>query len=359
MKQNEQRAVDQRPPFSRRKKVVFSLFLFSFFLVTFLLLAEVVLRYQAFRPWVISGNMIVEPEGKLIRPDPELGYLFRPGESKITIPGPYTFKMTHLSSGFRITHPLSTYAEAMKPEIWIFGCSFTHGWSLNDEQTYPWVLQEQLPGYEILNYGIVGGSTVQSLIQFRKALKAGKRPAVVVLTYASMHDTRNAVTRAWLKLRMTGSRGYVPGSISLPYMKWSADNAPELLYRPLDYHGVPLLRYSAAANYLDDKLNAYLESSYHGHEISRAIIEEFVNLCNANGIKLVVAGIVSDPSTAEMLDYWQKRGIMTVDISVDLGIRENTNQPYDRHPSAIANQQYAQKLKAFLCGAVIRDSCVK
>ena len=44
-----------------------------------------------------------------------------------------------------------------------------------------------------------------------------------------------------------------------------------------------------------------------------------------------------------------ERRIMTVDISVDLGIKENTNLPYDGHPSAIANQQYARKLDLFLC----------
>lgn len=354
MAQKAQRTVDERQPLSRKKKVLFSLVLFSFFIITFLLLTEVCLRYKGYRPRRIHGtHTTFEPEGRLLNPDPELGYLFRPGEIRITIPGPYSFKMTQLSNGFRITHPLNTYSETMKPEIWIFGCSFTHGWSLNDEQTYPWLLQEQLPANEVVNFGIGGGSTVQSLIQFRKALKTGRKSTVAVLAYASMHDMRNASTRSWLKLRMTGSTDYIPGSITLPYMRWSPDKPPELLYQPLDYHGVPLMNYSATANYLDDKFNDSLERTYHAHEISREIIEEFADLCKANGIKFVVAGIANDPATIEMLDYCSKKGIMTIDISVDLGIEENTNLPYDGHPSAIANRQFARKLKTFLCSKVL------
>ncbi len=54
-----------------------------------------------------------------------------------------------------------------------------------------------------------------------------------------------------------------------------------------------------------------------------------------------------------MLEYAKELGIMAVDISVDLNMEGNRNLPYDPHPSAIANKQYAQKLEAFLAGAVL------
>ncbi|HVS80572.1 MAG TPA: hypothetical protein VHE60_02430 [Pyrinomonadaceae bacterium] len=263
--------------------------------------------------------------------------------------------MTHLSYGLRITHPLSTYPGKPKKEIWIFGCSLTHGWSLNDEQTYPWLVQEKLPGYEVVNFGVEAYSTVQSLLQLRQALEKGQKPALVILAYGSMHDARNTLSRTWMKIRIPAYSGYVPGSISLPYMRWSPDKQPELLYKPLDYHGVPLLHYSAFANFLDDTYNDSLEKTYHSHEVSRVLIEDFANLCKANGIEFVVAGILSDPATTDMLKYFSAKGIMTVDISVDLGIKENTTLPYDGHPSAIANKEYARKLESFLCGKVINE----
>ena len=343
-------AIYESRPLSRRKRFLFSLIVCSFFIMAFLCLAEVILRKKGFGPWIMPQPYLsIEPAGPYYTPDAKRGYLLRPGELKITLPGPYSFKVTHLSNGLRITHPLNTYSGKPKKEIWIFGCSFTHGWSLDDDQTYPWLLQEKLPDYEVVNFGVEAYSTVQSLLQFRQALEKGQKPALVILAYSSGHDDRNTLTRSWMKIRMPGHRGYVPGSISLPYMRWSPDKQPELLYKPLDYHGVPLLHYSAFANFLDDTYNESLEKTYHSHDVSRVLIEDFASLCKANGIQFVVAGIMPDSATTEMLGYLNRKGIMTVDISVDLGIKENTNLPYDSHPSAIANQQYARKLDLFLC----------
>lgn len=95
-----------------------------------------------------------------------------------------------------------------------------------------------------------------------------------------------------------------------------------------------------------------MDQTYHSHDVSKAIIEEFAELCK-------VAGIVSDAPTAEMLEYCKSRGMTTVDISVDLNIKENTNLPYDNHPSALEDRQYAQKLRPVVCARLIDEpSCV-
>ncbi len=44
----------------------------------------------------------------------------------------------------------------------------------------------------------------------------------------------------------------------------------------------------------------------------------------------------------------RSEGILTADMWVDLDIEGNRNLPHDRHPSAIANRQYAWKLMEFL-----------
>jgi hypothetical protein len=50
----------------------------------------------------------------------------------------------------------------------------------------------------------------------------------------------------------------------------------------------------------------------------------------------------------------------TVDISVDLNKAENNNLPYDNHPSAVASQQYAQKLWPVLCERLVDEpSCAQ
>lgn len=337
-------------PLSRRKRLFFSLIMFSFVIVAFIFISEISLRLKGFHPRTLrrlAAFLTIEPPGGLHTRHPTLGYLTKPGEFKVTLPGPYSFKITFLENGLRVTHHLNTYSEKRRKEIWIFGCSFTQGWSLNDEETYPWLLQEKLTDNEVVNFGVDGFSTVQSLIQLREALAKGARPELVILSYGSFHDQRNTLTRAWMKRRLTAGAGQAYGSVSLPYARLSKDNRLEILYRPFEYNGVPLMRYSTLANLIDDTNNRNLEKTYHSPEVSQALINEFSILCKANGIEFVLAGILSDPATQAMLEHFKTEGVKTVDISVDLSRKENIN-PYDGHPGSIANKEYARKLEAFL-----------
>lgn len=336
-------------PLSRRKRLLLFFIIYLVFVVSLLFLAEIILRGKGLRPWIVRRPDITwTPAERYHTSHPILGYITRPGEFRFTYKGGYTFKVTNLDNGLRITHPLNSYPGRSKKEIWIFGCSFTQGWSLNDEETYAWLLQEKFPDYEVVNFGVDGYSTVQSLLQFRLALASGNRPALVIVAYGHFHDERNTLTRTWMKTRLTSGAGYAYGAVNLPYARLSNDNKLEILYKPLEYNEALLLRYSTLANLIDDTYNKSLEDSYHSLEITQALIGELSSLCKANGIEFVLAGILSDPATQAMLEHFNKEGVETVDISVDLSRKENTNLPFDGHPSAIANKEYAQRLELFL-----------
>ena len=344
-------STDKPKPIPRRKKFLFSLITCLVLILAFLSLGEILSR-KALGKWVVKSPtaiLISDPAGPYYALNSTLGYLPNAGKTNVTLPGPYSFTITHLPDGTRITHPLETYPGKPKKEIWIFGCSLTEGWTLNDQETYPWLLQKKFSDYEVVNFGVAGYSTVQSLIQLREALLKRKKPILIVLAYASFHDQRNTLTRAWVKTRVTSGAAHYLGTVNLPYMAWSNDRQPELRYQPLEYREVPLARYSALANLLDSTYDRLVETTYHSHDISRKLIEQFYDLCKANQIDFVVAGIFSDASTREMLDYCRSKGIPATDISVDLRIRENTNLPYDDHPSALANLEYERTLESFLC----------
>ena len=134
---------------------------------------------------------------KFFSKHPTLGYSHIAGKFTVTLGDGYSFKVTHLPNTLRITHPLNTYGQEdlQKEEIWIFGCSFTHGWSLNDQETYPWFIQQRFPEYEVINFGVSGYGTIHSLIQLNEALEKGRRPKIAVLTYGSLHDERNVFLR--------------------------------------------------------------------------------------------------------------------------------------------------------------------
>jgi len=313
--------------------------------------AEIVLRVAGYKPWKITdANVAVEPKGNYFIKDSELGYKHFPGKFKVTLNGNYSYNATHVNNGLRITHPLNTYNQSSKkPEIWIFGCSITYGWSLNDSETYPWLLQEKLPKYEIVNFGVGGYGTLPSLIQFKQALKQGNKPKIAVIAYAGFHDFRNTLVRGrrkelagWSKL----------GVLLQPDARLNGENKFTYSMVKAEYREFPLMRVSALSHFLEVNYNQFEEGLYRSHQVSKAIIEEFNRVAEAKGVKLVVAGI--HPSAAKMLQELSQEGIATRDISVDLNIPSNNNLPYDSHPSAIANRQYAEKLEGFLQDTVLR-----
>ena len=313
--------------------------------------AEIVLRVAGYKPWKIeNADVAVEPKGNFFTKDSELGYKHLPGKFKVTLNGNYSFNATHLNNSLRITHPLNTYNQSSrKPVIWILGCSFTYGWSLNDSETYAWLLQGKLPQYEIVNFGVNGYGTLHSFIQFKEALKQGNKPKVAVIAYAGFHDRRNTLLRARSKQMATWNK---LGILFQPDARLNGKDNFTYSMTQLKYEEWPLMRVSALVNFLEVNYNQFEEGLYKSHNVSKAIIEEFNRLAAANGVKLVVAGI--NAGSAKMLEELSQEGIATVDISVDLKIPANNNLPHDLHPSAIANRQYAEKLDVFLQGSVLK-----
>jgi len=331
---------------TRRKRFLFSMITCAVVVIAIAVLAEALTRVRGFRP-LARVQMFISmdrPETYFVK-HPSRGYAHGPGAFNVTVPQPYSFKATHLDTGLRITHPLNGPIPRDQKAIWIFGCSFTHGWRLNDEETYPWLIQQDLPAYEVVNFGVDGYSTVQSLIQFQESLKDRNKPAIVVVAYGVFHDQRSALTRAWKKALLSNS---CLGRMNFPYATLGTKKELVLLNDSLEYPGLTLMRYAALINYLDNQCNASIEESYYSHDVSKAVLDKFWNLCKSNGIEFVLAGINRDPLTAEMLEFFSEKGAMTVDISVDSSLKENNSLPYDGHPTAIANKQFAQKLEAFL-----------
>ncbi|WP_228056543.1 SGNH/GDSL hydrolase family protein [Microcoleus sp. LEGE 07076] len=313
--------------------------------------AEIVLRVAGYKPWQIENvDVAVEPKGNFFTKDSELGYKHLPGKFKVTLNGNYSFNATHLNNSLRITHPLNTYNKSStKPEIWIFGCSFTYGWSLNDSETYAWLLQQKLPAYEIVNFGVNGYGTLHSFIQFKAALKQRKKPKIAVIAYAKFHDRRNTLLRARSKQMSAWNK---LGILLQPDARLNGNNNFTYSMTKLEYHEWPLMRVSALVNLLEVNYNQFEEELYQSHEVSKAVIAEFNRVAEANNVKLVVAGI--NAGSAKMLEELSREGIATVDISVDLKVPGNNNLPHDIHPSAVANRQYAEKLDNFLQGTVLK-----
>ena len=342
-----------------KRTILFSLgFSILFFGLCFGLSEICVRKWKGAQPWmtpeqarILENSITVEPGGKLNKAHPTLGFTHWPGKYTVTIGPPYYFHfhMTHLEDEYakRITHPLETYPpDPGKPEVWVFGCSMTHGWSLSDDETYPWRLQAKLPGYEVLNFGTGGYGNVQSLVQLREMLQKGRKPEVAILGYMYGHQVRNVFSRAWQKMIAPFNR---LGPVRAPYARIGRDGKLQHLMADLVYSDLPLQRYSAFVNYLDDVYSEQQFIHLRSHEVAKGIIKEFSDLCQRHNIKFLVAFLwLSIIDQEQELPFCQKEGIATVEMPVDLSLPEYNNNPYDGHPSALANQVFADKIEEFL-----------
>jgi len=336
-----------------RKKILFTISSLLILAVFVIIISEIILRLKGVHPWQkIEINLKVNPEGNLYIKNPTLGYTNSPGTFTVTLPDGYSFIITNLPNSQRITHPLNTYGAAgTKDEIWIFGCSFTYGWSLNDQETFPWLLQERFPHYEVVNFGVNGYGTVQSLIQFREALARGRVPKAVLLNFASFHDERNIFSRNWIKAVISVKNF---GRVFYPYARLGQNGKINYHLGEINFRELPLMRYSALMNFVEKKYDKIEERYYNIRDVTQALLLEFANTVKDQKIPVIIAGITVGQPTRDMLSFVREKGFKTVDLGVDLNIKENTNYPHDGHPGPLANRKIADKLEAFLRANVLK-----
>jgi hypothetical protein len=310
-------------------------------------LAEAAVRLAGFRPFRAGAvGYTVEPENRQFERDSLLGYRHLAGRFRVSFPTGYSFTMTHLPSRLRITRPLEEYGRVPTPrgEIWVFGGSFTHGWAVNDQETYPWLLHQRFPDYEVVNFGVGGYGTLHGLLQFRRALEEGRRPALVVVTYASFDDIRNTAGRAH---RKTGARySKIPG-LTLPYARMNGDRL-DISHAVLAYRSFPFTGLSAFTNLVEDRYNRWEQRRLRNQEVSRSLMDEFARLARERGTRMVVALMDRRASAVGMAEHCRSRGIPVVDIAEDLTRPGWTMAPHDNHPSPLAHRAYAERLAAFI-----------
>jgi len=332
---------------SRRTKILIYLVYLFLCVSLFVSAGELLARMTGHQPWVVKQlDVKVEPGGRFYAKHPTLGYTSLPGQFKVTLDDSYVFTTTNLSDSLRATHPLDSYSKQnTEPQIWIFGDSVTYGWSVNDEETFPWLLQKDFPDYEVVNFGFMGYGTLHSLIQLREAFQHRNKPRLVILNYASWQDVRNTFIRGRRKMLAIASS---LGPVNQPYAGLTKDGKVIISMDTIQYREFPLMRRSALVNMIEETYDKYEERHVDSHTVTKGIVKEIADLCRSQGVQLIVAAITSDPTTSDLLEFAHKEGLKTVDMFVDLNVSANNNLPFDSHPSAVAHRQYAQLLRSHL-----------
>lgn len=303
---------------------------------------EVILRLTKEPPW--RPDLVpfrVEPGGKLYEDDPILGFRLKPGYFDVFMANGTRVRTTHLPEHERVTGPAGSAAG--RPEIWILGCSYTYGWSVPDEETYPWLAQNALPELRIRNLGVPGYNNVQSLLWMRQKIEEGERPQKVVLAYASFHDERNAGLRRWQKTLIRPRDGGL-GPQAQPNARLDGDGRLHLSAKPEKLWEIPGMRIFSIPHSIEKRWAKIEANAVPTTEISQKVIARIAAEAEAAGATFLLAGVENDAKTRQMLESWRTQGGQAVDISADLNEPGLRNFPHDSHPGPKAQIIFAMKL---------------
>ncbi|MBI3268379.1 MAG: hypothetical protein HYZ53_05105 [Planctomycetes bacterium] len=313
-----------------RKRLFIALTLGFFFVLIAALSYALHLKLRPPRVWrtVHSSNA-----GPFYALDPVLGWTLSPGHFELDVlsdaGGPAVhFACTHDEHGRRVTSADPSRFDGM-PQVWICGCSFTCGWLLNDDQTYPWQAQERLPAFEVLNLGVNGYGNVQAVLQLQEAVEARVvLPRVAAFSYCSFHPVRNVVAPSW-----------------------RARFLPNPAFRVFEHLQVARATLDAEARLQLDFVPAF--GGTEGADppeslqvrVTQAVFDRLLTLCRAHGIAALL-GVQFAPSDDPVVAHCRAAGFTVVDMQVDYRKPEFRVVEWDPHPNAASARIFAERLAA-------------
>ena len=267
---------------SRSKKIL----LVTFSVVFALLVGELALRWMspAWYPQTQShqthGGFGSTPPINVY--DAELGWALSPGSVRGHDSGraDVVYSIDH---GERLTslHPRSG------PMIVATGCSFTFGQGVNDQDTWPWLLQEQMPNYHVVNVAAMGYGTDQALLAAeRKVTALPGEVQTVVLGFGVFQIDRNRCPQSWLATTCPfGKPLFVQNGAGVQYKGQITFRSMGSLVDSVVDHSLFL---SAIANLVADRLVYRIESHNGGRQLTVSLITDFARRFQARGVRLVV-----------------------------------------------------------------------
>ncbi len=310
---------------------------------------EVALLILGYRKYTPVDYSITSSPSYCLSPDANLGFSLSPGIFEVTMNKGLNYSVTHTQDSLR-SIPFS-FSDSAENKIYFLGCSYTYGMGVNDNENLPALIQKELPNSKVKNFGVPGFGTIQSYLQLQKMIVENDIPNIIILNYADFHDMRNALTpfyRENLKIGFERSSAEVKeimqssripfvleknGEFSIEYCEWND------LYKHW-----PLRSYLASVNYLQSQSDLRKDNAIAKKEITFFLAQQMQQLCKENNIEFIITGITKSEDTKATLKEFEKMGIETIDIAVDLNLKKYNNMPYDSHPNKLTHSIWAERI---------------
>ncbi|MBX7199591.1 MAG: hypothetical protein K1X51_09460 [Rhodospirillaceae bacterium] len=246
--------------------------------------SEAAVRLAGFRPRTVEVNRFFVPgETSWSMPDPELGWINKPGVSRAIGDD---VRMTFWDHGRRATR--DDPAPPAGIPIMIIGGSNAQSYGVADRDTFAYRLGQRDPRLSIENFGNGGYGTVQALMLAERALKdfyKDTKPKVIVLAFDDAHILRNVSDQSWVFTISDFAGRYA----APPHYRLENGALTFHPYRSIGFW--PLETHSAALTLLH---NVWLQSlAYNTKDqalaVTREVIARLAALAKANGAVFGVA----------------------------------------------------------------------
>lgn len=272
------------------------------------------------------GNIVARPR-LLYRPDPVIGWSLTPGYAVRV--GFRAGVLQHIGpDGWRHVPGVPE----MGPRVAVYGCSFTYGTGLADDETFTAQLQRALPGMRILNRGIGGHGTVQNLLQLRRDI-ANRTIDAAVFALISDHRFRNIAHPQKMQYYLKPD-WYKLGVEQVPVARMDSNGRANILYHPI---WQPVIQ---QANF-----HIFLPDDYMITSATMAVLDLVRETAQAANVPLQFVLLDSlDPVFSATV---KNRFVDTKDISTPYD-QEHTFMPRDLHPNVAANTLFATRLRPLI-----------
>lgn len=323
-------------------------------IVLLLAIAEVVLRTKGHEPYLETPpTFTMKPKVMFIN-DTVLGYSCDTGRYTIDDTEGASWASTNDATGYRITTYDSVAPNDNRTVVGLFGGASTYGQFLQDNETFPFLLQTSLPGYRVRNFAVPGYGVLHTYLQITKRIPV-KKGDVFLFTYFWQHDYRPS--RAILKNMYSAYKAGMLKGVNFATMNENL----EVSMAPYQYEIWWGSRYSALVNMLEDAYNDYMDKHDGSHEIAKRALIKLNEWCKARGCTFVLIGRKKDSVTKDTMKYCKEHGMRVTDLS-DINIEgysdNNASFNTGENPNAKANQLFANQVKQYLQaeGLIIKDT---
>ncbi len=273
-----------------------------------------------------------------------MGFALSDGSFEVTINKGHTYMATH-KNGERRTSKKTTNDSL--PQLFLMGCSYTYGMGVDDDENFPFLVQQELASYRVRNFGVPGFGTVQSYLQLKKEFEGGSIPKVVIINYCDFHAERNALLPSY---RSNLSIGYQNSSeqakkkmnsANIPYLKGG-----EIKYEKWEdlYRNWTGRETFAMINYLQRNFDRATTDKINVDKINLDIFLKIQVLCENENVRLIVTQLIRNKASKYFLEILKLHDFEILNISLNLTTKKYTNLPYDSHPNNKAHVHYAQKI---------------